>query len=85
MSLAGVSTESSDSAGSLNGPELLSRLVESASGEEEAKELVELKSHIRLNEAFTGVKFKSVDWEVKHTGETYSVGATVLEKGHISL
>lgn len=63
LSLAGdVDTESSGN----TREDLFARLVESAGGENE--ELGKLKSRIKLTEAFSGIKFKSVDWEVKHTG-----------------
>ena len=33
------------------------------------EETAHLRSQIKLNEAFNGIKFKSVDWEVKQKGE----------------
>lgn len=48
--------------------ELLSRLVGSAGDQEGAKEIARLESYIKLSEEFSGIKFKSTDWEVKHTG-----------------
>ena len=50
------------------GLDLLARLAESASGGEADEEVKRLHSHIKLNEALSGIKFESVDWEIKHTG-----------------
>ena len=54
--------------GDVDQSDLLSRLVESAKDQEGDEEMEKLKSHIKLNEAFSGIKFKSTDWEVKYTG-----------------
>ena len=38
------------------------------SGREEEEKLGHLRSQIELNEVLSGVKFQSVDWEVKRKG-----------------
>lgn len=50
-----------------DGEALLSRLVESVDPEASQKER-DWQAQVRLNEAITGVKFTSVNWEIKHKG-----------------
>ena len=40
-----------------------------AGGEESVKKLRLFRSKIKLNESFSGIKFKSVDWEIKEKGQ----------------
>lgn len=49
--------------------DLLSALLESCP-EEEAKKLKKLSSQIKLNEAISGVKFETAEWEVTNKGKS---------------
>ena len=69
LSLVGGDEGSGDKVAALSKEELLSRLVgKGGEGNEDDESLSQLKSQIKLSEAFSGIKFKSVNWEIKHTG-----------------
>lgn len=40
-----------------------------ASAQLEERDIKLLRSQIKMNEAFNGIKFNSVEWEVTHTGK----------------
>ena len=48
--------------------EMLSTSGFIASAQSEDREIKLLRSQIKMNEAFNGIKFDSVEWEVTHTG-----------------
>ena len=48
---------------------LLSKLVKSVDPEE-YKRMKHHRVQVRLNESLSGVKFESVNWEIKHKGES---------------
>ena len=50
------------------GDDLLSKLLEGGGGAID-REHQKLESQIRLNEALSGIKFESTDWEVIRKGE----------------
>ena len=70
LSLAGGSAD-------ISRDDLLSRLLEPGSNEEDDKKLKKLSTRIRLNEAFSGVHFESVEWEIVNKG-TYENRYTVI-------
>ncbi len=61
LSLAGGSAD-------ISRDDLLSKLIKPGRTEEEEKAPKKLSSQIRLNEAFSGVKFESTEWEIINKG-----------------
>lgn len=64
--------------------ELLDKLV-GAEGEEEDKEMKHLRSQIKLNEVVSGIKFTTVDWEVKRKGVSHWEILCVELRGYVCI